>query len=168
MFDSETTNLRIKYQFPFKGIYNDLDGSLTGRGANSWAVAHWPHLEQPECHIDYGVYDGIICGNTVQVRRIAWFGWEFLWSRFEEPDFRGAAMKITQWDDSVVKGLKTNKTMEAMLNMELDGRPWSVVPFKEESNPSDGWAIPFVTKHAYRFNWGDGIQISRMLMQPSD
>lgn len=40
---------RIKYQFPYNGIYNDLDGSLTGLGANTWATFYYPHLLQKEC-----------------------------------------------------------------------------------------------------------------------
>lgn len=34
---------KIRYQFPFKGILADEDGTLTGRGANSWATAFWQH-----------------------------------------------------------------------------------------------------------------------------
>lgn len=32
---------RIAYQFPYKGIILDTDGSLTGKGANSWASSLW-------------------------------------------------------------------------------------------------------------------------------
>jgi hypothetical protein len=42
-------NKRIWYQAPFREIIHDLDGSLTGLGADSWAVFAQPHLYQPEC-----------------------------------------------------------------------------------------------------------------------
>lgn len=44
---------RILYSTPFRGIFNDLDGTLTGftdgTGAGSWATAYWKHNEQTEC-----------------------------------------------------------------------------------------------------------------------
>jgi len=48
-FDDATVPRRIKYQFPFREIINDLDGSLTGLGANTWATYAYPHTDQPEC-----------------------------------------------------------------------------------------------------------------------
>lgn len=72
-------------------------------------------------------------------------------------------MKIARWDDDVTKGLKTNRTTEDMLNMKIPGR-WSVVPFMDQKDPQKGWAVPFVTGHSYRINWGDGLKVSRMKM----
>ena len=40
-FDDATVTKRIKYQYPFRGIFWDLDGSLTGLDANSWATPDW-------------------------------------------------------------------------------------------------------------------------------
>lgn len=34
---------RINYQYPFRGIFWDRDGSLTGLGAGSWATPNWKH-----------------------------------------------------------------------------------------------------------------------------
>jgi len=39
----------VFYQEPRREIILDLDGSLTGLGANSWATAYWKHNEVPEC-----------------------------------------------------------------------------------------------------------------------
>lgn len=41
-FDSTVTK-RVEYQLPFRGIFLDLDGTLTGLGANSWSVSHHEH-----------------------------------------------------------------------------------------------------------------------------
>ena len=42
-FSSDSTRW-IHHQFPYNGIFNDLDGSLTNLGANSWAVPTFKHI----------------------------------------------------------------------------------------------------------------------------
>lgn len=42
-FDPETVPRRIKYQVPFKAIFHDLDGTLTGKGPDSWASFWYKH-----------------------------------------------------------------------------------------------------------------------------
>jgi len=64
-FDANTVPKKVWYQYPFRGIWNDQDGSLTGLGANSWATAYFKFNEQNECTKDLAVYDGIICDNTI-------------------------------------------------------------------------------------------------------
>jgi hypothetical protein len=34
---------RIKWRWPFKGIFHDLDGTLTEQGAESYVSANWKH-----------------------------------------------------------------------------------------------------------------------------
>jgi hypothetical protein len=68
---------RIKYNTPYTGIFYDLDGSLTELGPNSWAVKDWPHLKHEGCLWDSAtvlMYNGMVCKNTVEVRRIAFYG----------------------------------------------------------------------------------------------
>jgi len=43
-FDTTVTT-KIKYQFPFRDIFYDLDGTLTGLGPKSWATPYWRHNE---------------------------------------------------------------------------------------------------------------------------
>ena len=47
----EFTNVkrRIYWDTPFKGLFYDLDGSLTGLGPKTWATSYFKHMEQPEC-----------------------------------------------------------------------------------------------------------------------
>ena len=74
VFDT-TVPKRVWYQYPFRGIWQDLDGSLTGYEANSWAVAYHKYNDfAGECTYDVNVYDGHICHASVQVRRIAFNG----------------------------------------------------------------------------------------------
>jgi hypothetical protein len=42
-FDSKTVPKKMWYQYPLRGIWADLDGSLTGKGAGSWATANFLH-----------------------------------------------------------------------------------------------------------------------------
>lgn len=36
---------RVLHQYPFSGIFHDLDGTLTGKGANSYETFYYPHLD---------------------------------------------------------------------------------------------------------------------------
>jgi hypothetical protein len=40
-FDDDTVNARIRWSEPWKGIFHDLDGTLTGHGADSYVSAYW-------------------------------------------------------------------------------------------------------------------------------
>ena len=42
-FDDSTVDARIRWRWPFKGIFHDEDGTLTKQGANSYVSAYWPH-----------------------------------------------------------------------------------------------------------------------------
>jgi hypothetical protein len=61
-FDSSVQR-KIRYQFPFRDIFYDLDGTLTGKGPKTWASNYWEHNVQPECTVDLDVMDGITCNN---------------------------------------------------------------------------------------------------------
>lgn len=63
-FDS-TVPRRIRYQYPFRDIYYDLDGILTGKRPGTWDTNYWHHNAQSECTVDLFVYDGINCYSTV-------------------------------------------------------------------------------------------------------
>jgi hypothetical protein len=42
-FDDATVPRRIKYDFPFRHIIYDLDGTTTGKGEGSWATFYYLH-----------------------------------------------------------------------------------------------------------------------------
>ncbi len=59
---------KIRYQYPWKAIFLDQDGTLTGKGANTWATPYYKYHEQPECFFDsttLDVYNGVLCDSTV-------------------------------------------------------------------------------------------------------
>ena len=65
VFDDATVPQRIFYQLPWRGIFLDLDGSLTGLGANSWATPNWIHNNVPECTVSMNKYNGLICTSAI-------------------------------------------------------------------------------------------------------
>jgi hypothetical protein len=58
------TAKRIMYQLPWRAIYKDLDGSLTGKGENSWATYYYGHHNVAECEHNEDVYNGVVCDGT--------------------------------------------------------------------------------------------------------
>jgi hypothetical protein len=88
--------MKIRYQEPWREIILDLDGSLTGLGARSWATSYWKHNEVPECQVNMAMFDGLICNPTVQVRRIVY--------EKQVPAYIFALMdlKILRIDDAIV------------------------------------------------------------------
>lgn len=60
---------------------------------------------------------------------------------------------------------------EALKNSTLldeDHSVFSRVPWKDIKDPANGWAVPFITGHTYRINWGDGLDWTEMKMWMSD
>lgn len=55
---------KIRWGTPFRGIFYDEDGSLTGKGPKTWATPYYKHMEQPECTTDLEVFDGVTCDST--------------------------------------------------------------------------------------------------------
>lgn len=93
----DTTPFKVRYTTPFRAIYFDKDGSLTGKGTDSWMSPYYSHNEwATECDVvtdvnTDGVEKGIVCTSAVQVRRIAFFG-------YQPSNFRLMEMRIGQWD----------------------------------------------------------------------
>jgi len=69
-FDSSVKRI-INYGFPYKAIFFDEDGSVTGKGPRSWATPYNKHHEHPECEKNITYLGGTVCDNRVQVRRVA-------------------------------------------------------------------------------------------------
>lgn len=154
--------VRIRYQTPFRAIFHDLDGSLTDLGANTWAVAYWLHLEQPECFYDSATlftYGGILCDSSVEVRRLAF------WGAQRNADFRNQEMKILKFDNSEVNTWKQSGIYQDTVDDELN---YSVVKRIHADRPKSAWAIPFVTNHKYRIHWAEGLDFTQMKLELSE
>lgn len=73
-FDDDSSVKRVRFSFPQRGIIEDLDGSFTNYGNNSWATPYYLHNDWPECVLSEVQHDGLICNSSVQVRRLAFHG----------------------------------------------------------------------------------------------
>lgn len=117
-FDS-SVKVKIRYQEPWREIFYDLDGSLTGLGPNSYATSFWRHNVQPECKVDLYVFHGIICDNRVQVRRVVFYNYA--------PDiFSLMEMKVLPIDDYII-GPMNNDTKQAYYR---NSSAMSILPFR--------------------------------------
>ena len=92
----ENVSKRIKHQFPYSGIYNDLDGTLTDLGADSYASYWYPHLDQDGCTAESVLYDGVICDSSAPLRRMA------MYSMSPAARFRSMVMYILRYDDDLI------------------------------------------------------------------
>ena len=101
-FDEATVPIKIRYQVPYKAIFYDSDGSLTGLGAGAWATAFWTHNSVwPECQ-DTVEYGGLICTPDVTVRRLHIHGYSpgSLW---------GQDLFFIPYDNSIVGSLTSDE-----------------------------------------------------------
>lgn len=105
-FDEATVPRRIRWETPYREIFHDLDGSLTGLGANSWATPYWRHNDHPtECQHLPDKFDGLICNPTIQIRRL-------VFENYDPDIFLMMDIKLLQIDDSIV-GSMDNTTKKS-------------------------------------------------------
>ena len=67
-----STPSRVRFDFSFKEIIYDEDGSL-GNETHRWIVNYYKHLDISECNRDSGTYGGLICSRDVSVRRMLFY-----------------------------------------------------------------------------------------------
>jgi len=160
MMDPTTVTKKIRYQFPFKGIFHDTDGSWipekNGAG-EAWASSYWGHnLADPACSSDMDVYDGIICEGTVTVRKMLWYN-------FGPGSLENRSLYVLPYDDHILAG----KTEEEIMEYEANGDPdngyhLTEVPFRLKAGPPKHWAVPMITGHKYLVRWEFGLDFERM------
>lgn len=104
-----------------------------------------------------GVYDGVICDNTVSVRRIA----------FNSPtpagNFIGMHLNLLPYDDETLR-LQGNLTTYL-----LDKSAWSNILWRKSKNPSNHFTAAFVTGHKLRFHFGKtGLNFENLNIEMSE
>jgi hypothetical protein len=118
----DTVTRKIRYTTPFKAIFYDLDGTLTGKGAKSWATKHYGSFNVPECEHKEEEYNGVVCDSSIQIRRVAFDHWK--------PDnlFFGAPMKVLPISESIV-GSMTDEEYAAYIK---NGSNYGTFLYKEK------------------------------------
>ena len=96
--DPATVTRKVRHWFPFKAIFYDIDGSLTGLEPGSWAITrqHDHNLWENECWEDDS-YDGYLCVHTVTVRRLLIYNY---WPE----NLRGTEICVLKYDESIIGG----------------------------------------------------------------
>ena len=153
LFFDATVTKKIRYQYPFKAIFFDKDGTLTGLGANTWATWAFKFLMHPECQVS-DAHNGLICDSTAQIRRVAFFG------AVPNSIFTIQRANIYKWDDDL------SPNMDTYL---LDADKWDKVHFRDKQDPSNNWVFPILTGHKYKISWGGfGLDFTTMKLQLSE
>jgi len=109
--------------------------------------------------------NGIICDNSVVLRRIAFHG------ASPSSRFNNMGFKILRFDDDQVKPFE-EKTEEGVTHYKKyidDAENYGTITWKSKEDPSAGWATPFVTGHKYKIHWGKtGLDWDRMTIDVSE
>lgn len=149
-FDNSEIN-KVIWNYPKKAIYRDLDGTLTGKSPSGWATPFYNHNNVKECEINEKFDNGLICNNNVQIRRIAF-------SEAKPDSLKQKKIKIWRYyNDEAKDNLLINKIIspETMNN-------FSAIDFKVNKDPTNGWAIPFVTNYDYAVSFDLGINFDAL------
>jgi len=149
----ETVTRTFNYGYPDRAIFEDLDGSVTGLGAGSWATVYYPHHMVPECE-HREEHGGVFCDNTVQIRRVAWA------NSVPSGLFRGMFNYAVLYDDELFleNGGELNRT-----EYLEDAANYGKLEWRKKLKPSASWPTPFVTGHKYKIHWGTGLDFEEMV-----
>lgn len=143
---------RIAWRWPFKGIFHDLDGTLTEQGANSFVGAYWKHNVWPECTVDLAVYDGIICPAPYAIERVVFHG------------VTGNADKDTlyawQYDPDQVEDMSEEERSQYLVADNA-----SEIGFIVYRNPFHHNTGIYVTQHRYYLRWQWGLDFETQDIQ---
>jgi hypothetical protein len=159
-FDDATVPKRILYQMPFREIIYDEDGTLTGKGAGSWATFYYNHLNQTECTYDLAKYDGVVCDPSIKLRRIAFHS-------YTPASITMQRIKIAKWETDFEATLKANETALWEFEQDADHTRFGALIQREGPDPTMGWPIVVMTGQRYRIHWGEAIDFEKMKFDTS-
>jgi len=147
----------INYAEPWRAILLDEDGTLTGKGAGSWATPYQASMNVKECETNHTYFGGVFCDNTAQLRRVAFWGAE------PNANFRGMGLKILPYDDEI---LAKYANVSDYINNKTN---YGTYYFTLKLDPMNGNAAPFVTGHKYKIHWGmTGLDYEEMIVTASE
>lgn len=120
-----------------------------------------------ECTEDTTLFDGFVCDNTVQVRRISFHDFAPLL------ELRGMSMYISNYDQDFQTQLAADEALrdEFYFNKNATHKKdyYSTVKFKDKLDPVNSWTFPFVTGHEYKIHWvNTGVDFTKMKLTMSD
>jgi len=156
--DPATVTLKIVWTVPYKAIFYDKDGTLSGKGLPMWITKYFKHHEWDSCERDTVNYDdAMVCDRTHPIRRITWHEFE------PSSNFQDTSLKILRYDDSIV-GSMTPEELEAY---EADEDNYGIEDFNLMGDPGKSYAPALVTGHKYKLHWDIGVDFELMRVLPA-
>ena len=161
-FDAATVPRKIRWQFPFKTIYKDLDGTFTGQTGGGWAISDvWPmNLWDGEC-VEDTAYAGYLCIPTVTIRTI-WF------YNIAPGNLKNTDITVLPYDSSILAEYTTADELSdyeacgGTFGTNPDTSRCSVIEYRGKKNPKKHWNAPFVTGHTYYMRWEHGVDFENV------
>ena len=131
---------RIVYDFPFKAIILDLDGTTTGKGPGSWASMYYKHNDWTGCN-NSELHGGLVCDSRNAIRKLSFSGMN------PKSRFKNMGLKLLKYDDSFMATQNRDRYLE-------DNDSYESISYQADGDPAEGWAVPFVTGHKYKIHFG--------------
>ena len=106
------------------------------------------------------MHDGVICDNTVQIRRISF-------NQYSPWSLHGQKIKVAKWDHDIedlllAANVTNNETDLWDFEQDVNHTHFSRLDWRKGPDPTQGWPVALVTGHRYRFHWGEGVDFERM------
>ena len=131
---------RVRFNVPYKEILIDLDGSLTGNSVNGTVTFYYEHLDVPGCTRDETVYNGLVCDDSVMIRRVEFY------AANPTGNFKMEDLNIFRNEDNA--------------NGDMGAIKYRI--------KNDSWAVPFVTGYSYNLSWASRGDFSSVSFSPSE
>ena len=151
----EGVQKRVTWTDPERDIILDQDGTLTNLKGGGWVTPYFPHNDVEACTRNDAVYSGLVCNNSIQIRRLAFY------NLVRADNFYGVEMKIR----------RLSVPFESEVGPEAE---YSEISFRLRDSPSNSWTAPFVTGEIYNLHWRLGLDWEQItiestnLYQPQD
>lgn len=141
---------RIHWEIPYRGIYEILDDSYTGK-IGSFVAAPWDHLLTPECTLQNDLYNAIVCDGA-KIRRVLFYG-------LSPGIFSGHNLNIQRTTgDNIPTTSSEIVAMDGTISTQTEPK-WtklSEIIGCQKKFPIKSWAVPIVTGYNYDVFWGRG------------
>lgn len=158
MMGGMSVTKKIRYQFPYKSIFYDVDGTLTGDAGgwainDQWSYNAWGGTCDNSDPVKRAEYDGFVCDSSVTIRSVLFYD-------FTPGNLAQENLMVLPYDYAD----NWNRTDEVRA-YEADESNYGVIPFRGKQRPKNHWKAPFVTGHTYYLRWSYGLDFEKMKIE---
>eukprot|EP00898_Chlorokybus_atmophyticus_P004648 jgi/Chlat1/5184/Chrsp33S05041 len=117
----------VEWGYPFKAVFHDMDGTLSGTGVETYITPLWNHLSIPGVCVPSTPWKGLFCAAS-QTRIARWTLW-----------------------NTQPSSLLTYRDVEMTRDGDVDV---SLVEYESSANdPTSGWAAGLASGYTYNIKW---------------